>query len=64
VSYTRWTECSCCRRVTEVCTGKWEERAVDLTTNQENVLSLVGLILGLAIIVAAIRYIWTGGKKK
>jgi len=47
-----------------VCTGKWEERAVDLTTNQENVLSLVGLILGLAIIVAAIRYIWTGGKKK
>jgi hypothetical protein len=38
--------------------------SVDLTTNQENVLSLVGLIVGLAIIVAAIRYIWTGGKKK
>jgi hypothetical protein len=36
----------------------------ELTTNQQNVLSLVGLILGLAIIIVAIRYIWTGGKKK
>lgn len=37
---------------------------MELTQNQENVLSLVGLILGLALIIAAIRYIWTGGKKK
>ena len=37
---------------------------MELTPNQENVLSLVGLILGLCIIGVAIRYIWTGGKKK
>lgn len=35
-----------------------------LTENQENVLAFVGLILGLCVIGVAIRYIWTGGKKK
>jgi hypothetical protein len=37
---------------------------MELTQSQQNVLSLVGLILGLCLIGVAIRYIWTGGKKK